>query len=186
MVIALAAFGPASAFAQEGSGTSQFEMPETFGDDDRSPRVDVLPRGTAVEDPLEPNETPARPLNPDPSLAMFDDRQSVIDSVRSKTAMPDDPLSHLQTKENVRILELSELEGADTYHLQTLDEVLQENRATIDEIRRQARANIFVVRAFEDEGYPVGKTLTWETAGTAIVTFVVDDRQSAAPEQDEG
>ncbi|EAQ02268.1 hypothetical protein OB2597_19336 [Pseudooceanicola batsensis HTCC2597] len=143
-----------------------------------------IPRGEVVEEVVptppedaaqENSETAERGPEPDPSREMFDDMQAVIDSVRSKTAVPQDPLAHLETVAEVHILPVSDLEGTQDYHAQSLREVLRENREIIADIRSQIGLNIFAVRALESEGYAAEDVLTWETAGTDDVTIVVDD-----------
>jgi len=153
--------------------------------DAREPADIEVPRGDVVEKviptPSDRDRTDTRDAAdmgpvPDLSREMLDDIQAVIDSVRSKTAMPDEPLSHLASEASVHILPISGLEGHQAYHAQTLREVLRENHEIIADIRDQIRLNIFAMRALQDEGFAAEDVLTWETAGTDDVTIVVDDR----------
>lgn len=144
----------------------------------------TIPRGEIVE-PADPGEGVSRKdtleaegTGPDPSLVMFDDMQAVIDSVRSKTPMPEEPLAHLDGQKEVHVLAVSELPGQDAYHAQTLDEVLRDDHEAIAAIRDEIGLNIYAVRALNGAGFSPDDVLTWETAGTDDVTIVVDDRAS--------
>lgn len=121
----------------------------------------------------------------DPSVIMLDSVRQVIDSIRSKTVMPQKPLEHLQKPSNVRIILFSDLQGKDrAYDVtargeKTVDEVLWENRETILKIRDQLRVNFAAVRALDAAGFTADQVLTWETAGTELLAIVVDDRGRA-------
>lgn len=127
----------------------------------------------------------------DPSVAMLGSVRQVIDSIRSKTAMPQNPLEYLEDTDNVQIIPFSALEGMDRDYDVTVrgdksvDQALRENRETIFRIRDQLRTNFAAMRALETAGFTADQVLTWETSGTALLAIVVDDRGGVgeAPEQ---
>jgi len=110
------------------------------------------------------------------SEEMLSNVQAVIASVRSQSTMPDEPLSHLRSTEEVRIVPFSSLPGQDEPHSPTLDEALSENAEAIAAIRGEIGSNIYAMRALEADGMTADDVLTFETAGTQQVTIIVDDR----------
>ena len=114
----------------------------------------------------------------DRAVEMLTTRRAVIDSIRSKTAMPERPFAHLDETEEIRIISLSTVETTEEGHDLTLTEALVTNLGTIRDIRDQIRLNIHAVRALEAEGYTADDVLTWEFGGTAGLAIVVDDRDA--------
>lgn len=110
------------------------------------------------------------------AVEMLDTLRSVVDSIRSKTAMPERPFAHLGRDEEIHIIPISAVEERDPGAEMTLDEALAENREAIDAIRDQVRLSIHAVEALEAEGYAADQVLTWEFAGTEDLAIVVDDR----------
>lgn len=167
-------------------GAGSVASAATQSESDAGGQADVDSRRSAVVEGVSPTQSDEdrvpssgssrNEAAPDPSREMLHDFQTVIDSVRSKTPRPKDPLAHLDSEAEVTILPISRLEGGDAYHAQSLEEALEENQEIIVQLRDQIRMNIHVVRALESEGFTADDVLTWETAGTDDVTVVVDDR----------
>ena len=112
----------------------------------------------------------------DRSVKMLDTVPALIESIRSKTATPEQPLAHLETARHVVIIPFTTLEGSGRDHDLTVNEALRQNAGTIREIRDQIRLNVHAVRALEAEGYSADQVLTWESSGTEVLAIVVDDR----------
>ncbi|MEQ8895561.1 MAG: hypothetical protein RID23_00595 [Roseovarius sp.] len=156
------------------------------------PRSEVVEEGTAepdVDDPsdvgvesnfestgTEPVTDPELPTGADPSLEMVNDMRKLLDSIRSKTPRPKEPLSHLDSLEDVYVLPLSAVEHQESEDGPTLDEVLQANQEAVAEYRQQLGENELVLTKLEEAGFTPADVLTWETAGTEVATVVVDDR----------
>ncbi|GGM12844.1 hypothetical protein GCM10011534_38620 [Pseudooceanicola nanhaiensis] len=172
-ILMLAAAPAAAAPTQEDSGASASAGTQDPAADVTRPPSDPE---TASSDADTKEDAATNVEDSYPSRDMLDDVQAVIDSVRSKTAMPQDPLSHLSSQGSVHVVPISDLEGNDAYHAQSLTEVLRENAEVIAGIRDQIRLNIFARRALESAGFTAEDILTWETAGTEDVTIIVDDR----------
>ena len=123
--------------------------------------------------PVADSEMPA---GADPSFAMLNDRRKLMDSIRSKTAQPDEPLSHLDSLRDVYILPLSAVAEQGNYDGPALDEVLRDRSDIVAEYREQMGSNPLVRVKLDEAGFTQADVLTWETAGTEVATVVVDDR----------
>ena len=180
LLVAALLIGPFAAAAQDSAPNQSYEDTEIPGPG-LSELGDVIPPGVDGEDGDKDQDVSEDPYiagdtETDISIRMLDTVPAVIDSVRSKTPMPDEPLSHLESVSQVRILRLTELEGGKPALMQTLDEEIRAHREELEVALDQARTNMIVRRAFEQEGYSLDNLLTWETGGTTVATFVVDDR----------
>ncbi|KZY34510.1 hypothetical protein A3731_18930 [Roseovarius sp. HI0049] len=111
-----------------------------------------------------------------PSYEMLNDTRKLMDSIRSKTAQPDEPLSHLDNLTDVFILPLSKVKDEGNYEGPPMDEILAGKQDMVAEYRSQMANNQLVRLKLDEAGFSHEDVLTWETAGTAVATVVVDDR----------
>ncbi|WP_284164763.1 hypothetical protein [Frigidibacter sp. SD6-1] len=115
----------------------------------------------------------------------------MIDSIRSKTALRQDPLEQLQYSGGVRILRFSRLAGEDRdytvtpYGDRSVDQRLKENRDTIIGSRNQLRVSPIAMRALDREGFSLDQVITRETGGTALLAIVVDERDGASSQAEQ-
>ncbi|MWD28910.1 hypothetical protein E0K89_015635 [Aquicoccus sp. SCR17] len=107
---------------------------------------------------------------------MLDDMTGVVQSIRSKSEMPSDPLSHLDSILEVHFVKLSSITVKSDLSELSADEKLRDYDEGISNAQAHIGKNEYVMNALHNRGYELQDVVTWETGGTADVLIVVDDR----------
>lgn len=164
---------PESGVVDEEAAGSEVDDPSDVGVETNFDSAEDEP-DTAPE--TDPAADPDMPASARPSYEMLNDRRKLADSIRSKTAAPDAPLSHLEDLADVYILPLSEVKEQGNYEGPPMDEILEGKQDMVAAYRSQMANNQLVRLKLDEAGFTHEDVLTWETAGTAVATVVVDDR----------
>ncbi|MEQ8294004.1 MAG: hypothetical protein RIA08_17510 [Roseovarius sp.] len=164
---------PDSGVVDEEAAGAEVDDPSDVGVETNFESAADEPGTAPVTDPADDPEMPASAR---PSYEMLNDKRKLMDSIRSKTAAPDEPLSHLEHLTDVYVLPLSEVKDQGNYEGPPMDEVLQDRHDIVDDYRNQMNRNPLVRLKLDEAGFTHEDVLTWETAGTVVATIVVDDR----------
>lgn len=136
---------------------------------------DIVEEVGPVRSPEAAEGEGAQPSSLEQARLMLNDMTGVVQSIRSKSAMPSDPLSHLDSILEVHFVKLSSIAVKSDLSELSADEQLRDYDEGISNARAHIGKNEYVMNALHNRGYELQDVVTWETGGTADVLIVVDD-----------